>query len=50
MIDKLLKKKTVKGKEYYLVSWRGWSTDNNTWEPKENINPKVVKEFEKTLD
>ena len=49
MINKILKKKIVRGKNYYLISWRGWSAEHNTYEPEESLNPKVVKEFEKTL-
>ena len=49
MIDKLLKKKVVKGKKIYLVKWKGWDDSHNTYEPEGNINKKVILDFEKTL-
>jgi chromodomain protein Y len=27
-----------KGKTSYLVKWKGWPTEYNTWEPEEGMN------------
>lgn len=29
--------KKINGKEYFLVKWEGYSPDENTWEPIENL-------------
>jgi Chromo (CHRromatin Organisation MOdifier) domain len=26
------------GKEYYYIHWKGYPADDDTWEPKENLN------------
>jgi hypothetical protein len=43
-VDKLLDKKKVKGKVYYLVKWRNYS--KTTWEPVDNIEPSLIVDFE----
>jgi hypothetical protein len=48
--DKILDKKKIKNKVYYLVSWKGFDLDDATWElasqVKEDI-PAEVKKYEK---
>ena len=46
------KRKCHKGGSYeYLVKWQGYSSDENTWEPKENLSnaPDAMREFENKL-
>ena len=35
-----------KVRELYLVKWKGWSNQHNTWEPKDHLNcPELIEEF-----
>ena len=47
-IEKILNKKKFRGKDQYLVQWKSYTAEEDTWEPKENLgNAKdLVKEFE----
>ena len=36
-VEKILKKKTIKGKQFGLVKWQSYSDKFNSWEPMENI-------------
>ncbi|KAI1713470.1 chromo (CHRromatin organization MOdifier) domain-containing protein [Ditylenchus destructor] len=45
--ERLLNKRTRRGKSEYLVKWKGWSTKYNTWEPVENIlDERLIQEFD----
>uniref|UniRef100_A0A0N4ZV43 Chromo domain-containing protein n=1 Tax=Parastrongyloides trichosuri TaxID=131310 RepID=A0A0N4ZV43_PARTI len=35
-----------KGKVMYEIKWKGYSSSENTWEPKKNLNPSLVKKYE----
>ena len=32
---------------YYLIKWKDFGDEHNTWEPKSNLNPEILQEFEK---
>jgi hypothetical protein len=52
VVDKLKGKKTIKGKVFYLVHWKGFSDKDDTWEPQSNLLediPAVVKRYEAQL-
>ena len=47
-VDKIIMRKIVKGKKYYLIKWEGYSLESCSWEPishLENILD-MVKEFD----
>jgi len=45
-VEKLLQSKTIKGKVYYLVKWKGYSSKDATWEHEMDLHcPKLLREF-----
>jgi len=48
-MKRILNKWQVRGKDKYLVQWKGFTVEFNTWERRENIKnaKKAIKEFEK---
>jgi len=48
-IEKILNKRTVRGKEKFLVRWKGYMAGEDTWENRENLEnaKELVEEFEK---
>jgi len=48
-VEKILNKQVVRGKEKFLVRWKGYTAEGDTWESRENLkNAKdLVKEFER---
>jgi len=48
-VEKILNKRVVRGKEKFLVRWKGYTAEGDTWESRENLkNTKdLVKEFER---
>lgn len=51
-VAKILDKKEIKGKQFYLIEWEGFSLEEATWEPYQNIKENcldMIKEFEKKV-
>jgi len=48
-VEKILNKRVVKGKEKFLVQWKGYIVEENTWKRRENLknSKELVEEFER---
>ena len=48
-VERILNKRRVRGKDKFLVRWKGFTAESDTWEGRENLKnaKEVIKEFEK---
>jgi len=48
-VERILNKRRVREKDKYLVCWKGFTVESDTWEERENLEnaKEVIKEFEK---
>ena len=48
-VEKILNKKKIRGVEKYLVQWKGFTAEGDTWEREENLKnvEELIKEFER---
>jgi len=48
-VEKILNKRMVRGKERFLVRWKGYTAEEDTWENKENLEntKEMVKEIKR---
>jgi len=51
-VEKILNKRTVRGKEKFLVRWKGYTAEEDTWKNKENLGnaKELVEEFERKYE
>ena len=47
-VEKILNKKKMRGVEKYLIQWKGFTAEGDTWERKENLKnvEELIEEFE----
>jgi len=48
-VERILNKRRVREKDKYLVCWKGFTAESDTWEGRENLEnaKEAIKEFEK---
>jgi len=48
-VEKILNKKKMRGVEKYLIRWKGFTAEGDTWERRENLKnaEELIEEFEK---
>jgi len=51
-VEKILNKRTVRGKEKFLVRWKGYTAEGDTSKNKENLGnaKELVEEFERKYE
>ena len=45
-IDRILDSKGPVHCKQYLIKWKGFQDEDNTWEPRSHIHPEAIKDFE----
>jgi len=48
-VEQILNKRKVRGKDKYLVRWKGFTAESDTWEGRENLKntQEAIKKFKK---
>ena len=48
-VERVLARRVVRGREQFLIRWKGYSSFDDTWEPRENLEnaPEALAAFER---
>lgn len=47
VVEKIVGKKVDRGTTLYLLKWKGYNDDENTWEPRDNLDcPELIEAYE----
>lgn len=51
-VERLVGKRVQKGKVYYLIKWKDYGDEHNTWEPEEHCGKarKMIMQYEATMN
>ncbi|KAL4707671.1 hypothetical protein ACJJTC_014852 [Scirpophaga incertulas] len=45
-VEKIIDSKKIKGKLHYLIRWKGYAADSDTWEPEHTVScPDLINKF-----
>lgn len=45
-VEQIVAQRTIKGRRQFLVRWKGYSEDSDTWEQEKDLNcPKLIANF-----
>jgi len=47
-VDRILAKKTEDGQDYYLIHWKNYPSDDDSWEKESNLTPDLVAEWNRS--